>query len=720
MSSSAYEISFKLEGAYGALPAPRVARASDKVIAIPFEFSIGAEQIAKLRVAVFAHIFYPELSAEIGAALNNIPIEFDLFVSTDTEEKKAAIDRQFRGVGIRQYECRVFPNRGRDIAPFIVGFRREISNYDIVCHLHSKKSNHDDILHGWREYTFRQLCGSPAIVSSILYALQSGHVDILFPDHYGPVVQSLNYGFDYENMKEILTRAGIAFSKDILLEFPSGSMFWARSSALVPLLALNLRLDDFPVELGQVDGTLAHAIERCVLYLAERGGHRWAKVVQPADCAEANRLVPVCSSRDIPLAVTRATRRLLGNRVSTSVEPRLIPEIPAVGLRGERSRRPRFTLLIPTLKPEKIFGGVASALRLFNELLAKLPDAVDARIVSVTDDVDIECLAAVREYSQISLGAENTDLPRTVVDASGVKAEQLPVRAKEVFLATAWWTAYWGHEIRTMQRAIHGAAPPLYYFIQDHEPDFYGWSPRYALARSTYLYHDDTVAIINSEELFNFFTNHYAGFRTEYYVPYAVNKRLRDQFRSIPKERIIVVYARPGTPRNCFEILVDGLCLWQQADPIVARSWQIVAAGETFEPWLARRVANFDIVGKMTLSDYANILSRAAVGISLMMSPHPSYPPLEMAEAGVITVTNVHEGKDLSARSENIISIAILTAESLAQHVVEAVSRASMGIGKPGKFRDIAPIACRGAIFSASTVARSIESALSGQPERVV
>lgn len=36
-------------------------------------------------------------------------------------------------------------------------------------------------------------------------------------------------------------------------------------------------------------------------------------------------------------------------------------------------------------------------------------------------------------------------------------------------------------------------------------------------------------------------------------------------------------------------------------------------------------------------------------GISLMSSPHPSYPPLEMSVFGIKVITNNYSNKDLSS-----------------------------------------------------------------------
>jgi lipopolysaccharide biosynthesis protein len=60
--------------------------------------------------------------------------------------------------------------------------------------------------------------------------------------------------------------------------FFAGSMFWARVKALEPVRKLALRDDDFEPELGQVDGTLAHAMERVFAMAAQRAGFEIATV----------------------------------------------------------------------------------------------------------------------------------------------------------------------------------------------------------------------------------------------------------------------------------------------------------------------------------------------------------------------------------------------------------------------------------------------------------
>lgn len=100
-----------------------------------------------------------------------------------------------------------------------------------------------------------------------------------------------------------------------------------------------------------------------------------------------------------------------------------------------------------------------------------------------------------------------------------------------------------------------------------------------------------------------------------------------------------------------------------------AGSWSIVSVGQAHPPIELGRGVTLTSRGKLSLEAYGLLLAESAIGISLMISPHPSYPPLEMAQLGLLVLTNRFDGKDLATWHTNIESLEEDSADGLARQL---------------------------------------------------
>ena len=120
---------------------------------------------------VFVHVFYEDIWEEIASALEVLlPFHPDIYLSTDSDYKKIEIEaglarHRMSGRGI----VKVFPNQGRDIGPFVVGFAKEIREHEICLRLHTKKSSHAQPSWGlaWRSHLLSELIGDSERVKSL-------------------------------------------------------------------------------------------------------------------------------------------------------------------------------------------------------------------------------------------------------------------------------------------------------------------------------------------------------------------------------------------------------------------------------------------------------------------------------------------------------------------------------------------------------------------------
>ncbi|MEH6719914.1 MAG: rhamnan synthesis F family protein [Aurantimonas endophytica] len=284
----------------------------DYSLAVPFDYR-PEPSAARPAAAAVIHAYYPDLVPEILRYIRNVPFPIDLFISTDTEEKKAVIEKALEGWVSGSAEVRVFPNRGRDIAPKIVGFADVYDRYEFVVHLHSKASLHDAKLAPWRRYLYETLLGSPAIVASVMEAFdKQPSIGLAAPQHYDYIRRWLGWENNFAQARRVAARMGVSLSPEQALDFPSGSMFWARSAALKPILDMNLSFADFPDEADQTDGTLAHVIERLYFYAAESAGFAWLKVARPEFLIDSRTAVTIGSSADLDRFVKVHTPSLTG------------------------------------------------------------------------------------------------------------------------------------------------------------------------------------------------------------------------------------------------------------------------------------------------------------------------------------------------------------------------------------------------------------------------
>lgn len=332
----------------------------------------------------------------------------------------------------------------------------------------------------------------------------------------------------------------------------------------------------------------------------------------------------------------------------------------------------RLNLLVPAVSVRHVFGGIATALQLFDALR---PHFTCCRII-VTDEVSVgpSADAFFGGWPVVSLD-EPGPVGDHIVVAGSRWMRSLPVGENDFFMATAWWTAHHGFALLQQMMKLHATAEGrrLLYLIQDYEPGFYPWSARHVLARSTYARAEQTVALVNSQELAEHLNRQGHRFVHQLVFDPRLNPALaslRYHLAGTKKARILLAYTRPSVERNAFPLVVAALRSWA-ATYSEARHWKILGLGEDFTPIDLGCGCVLESLGKLTLQGYAELLAEAAVGLSLMVSPHPSYPPLEMAAYGLRVLTNSFSTKDLSTFSRQITSISEFSAEGLATALIQ-------------------------------------------------
>ncbi|SDQ37666.1 Lipopolysaccharide biosynthesis protein [Pseudoxanthomonas sp. CF385] len=217
-------------------------------------------------VPAIIHAWYVEELAEILATLKQCPVDWR-FIITTSAEREADIRRVVSAAQIAT-DIRIFENRGRDILPFLQVAESLVDSEDFVLKLHTKRSPHRTDGARLRADMLASLC-SPATAPAILETMKTdADVGLVAcAQHFHPLQKLL--GANGAGLEYLTSRIGIPYPR----AFPAGSMYWVRLDALSPLLDAGLRRSEFESEGSQIDGTLAHAVERAISQVVESSGY---------------------------------------------------------------------------------------------------------------------------------------------------------------------------------------------------------------------------------------------------------------------------------------------------------------------------------------------------------------------------------------------------------------------------------------------------------------
>ena len=224
------------------------------------------------KLAVAIHAFYPEVLPDILESVRWLPPETKLFVSC-VEQGADQVLKLLRDTG-REYGLYVLENHGRDVLPFLTILPDiEQQGFDVVAKVHTKRSDHRGDGNQWRTELCDAVIGLASVNKAIAALLNDPTIGMVGPArHFVPMTTYLG-----SNRERLLSySAMLGYTKEEVLElgFFAGTMFIARVAAIRQITRLGITPQAFESEKSQIDGTLAHVLERVISVCVYASGYR--------------------------------------------------------------------------------------------------------------------------------------------------------------------------------------------------------------------------------------------------------------------------------------------------------------------------------------------------------------------------------------------------------------------------------------------------------------
>lgn len=263
---------------------------------LQLEYIIPSDRALKKRsnfsrgqAVIILHLYYMDLLETCFQYIRQIPEYYDVYVVSANEELLDRIEQLKQKYGLNNLYLLHKENRGRDYSALLVTCRDILIKYEFICFLHDKKSHvqvHPAAGRTWMNNMWENILKNGMYVRNILEIFEENpRLGLLVPPEpfQADKVYLLGntWGKNYKNVQRLLEELAVDVRVDP--EKPPlslSSAFWCRTSALRTLFAKDYSYEDFPDEPMEEDGTICHALERALPYIAQSRGFYTAVLME--------------------------------------------------------------------------------------------------------------------------------------------------------------------------------------------------------------------------------------------------------------------------------------------------------------------------------------------------------------------------------------------------------------------------------------------------------
>jgi hypothetical protein len=340
----------------------------------------------------------------------------------------------------------------------------------------------------------------------------------------------------------------------------------------------------------------------------------------------------------------------------------------------------RLSIVTDSINNGSLYGGVGTAI-IMGALLAEARHS-RLRFVTRTELAQPRNIEHILRTYGINLSHEVEFVFAPFYDHK----YEIDVFNDELFITTSWWTT-----AATMASIRHDA---IIYLLQEDERMFYPYGDDHL--RCEQLLCSQTIRfVLNTRLLFQHFVADgltSIAERGVWFEPAFPREIFYPRDRPNSQKRTLIFYARPNNLRNLFYFGIELLEVAIKQGIVDLTKWDILLIGSHIPNVTLGNNYAPEKRENLSWAGYAELIGKVDLGLCLMYTPHPSYPPLDLAASGAIAVTNRFGNKqDLSSYSANIIcgdlNLASMTAAlaegiSLSANTVErTTNHRSTGLG---------------------------------------